>query len=476
MAACLTEIASLWKPRFRALTLIFSVAWTVFASPVRIVAEDAREAILGEAILREGAYTFLGEISDKFGPRMIGTKGHRLSLDYLEQQLAESGIAVERQAFAFPGWVRGDPEVSVLAPFARTLRAIELGYVEPTEPVIGSIEYIDTNAIDTVLENDLRGKVLLLKPNVSFRSEELQRLSDAGALAALMINRVNGGLLLARVSNHHGHPTPFPMLSITQEEGMWLKRLIDEGQTVEVSVQTGSRNQKMEGTNLIATLPGESEETIVLGAHFDSWDLGQGAIDNGLGVAQLYDAAKMLKQVSPKNKYTIKFVWFDAEEFGLWGSKHYVEAVDLEEVRLMINLDMVGRPIALNAMGFDALVEPLETFSAGLGSWSFAKPVANKTWLGSDHHPFILKGVPSITFNAPLDHEDARYYHDFGDTFDKIDREMLGRASGIITLLLYDLANDDGPELKHLNEAEVMELFRKAGAEARMKRSGQWPF
>jgi hypothetical protein len=81
-----------------------------------------------------------------------------------------------------------------------------------------------------------------------------------------------------------------------------------------------------------------------------------------------------------------------------------------------------------------------------------------------------------VTFNAPLDHEDARFYHDFADTFDKIDREMLGRASAIVALLVYQLANDESPMLERLNQEETAELFRQAGAEARMKRAGQWPF
>lgn len=437
---------------------------------------EVRSRIVGDAVLEEGAYHLLKTLSDEFGPRMIGTEGHRRSMDYLEGELQALGLKTRRQGFEYPGWRRGEAGVHILEPLQRSLRAIELGYVGTSSDVEGHVEYLDTGEFDALESKDLQGKILLLKPNLNFVHEELLALSERGVVAALLINRLDGGQLLARVANHHGELPPFPLLSITQEEGFWIRRLVENGESVRLSINTGATHHMMQGTNLIATLPGTTGEAVVVGGHFDSWDLGQGAIDNGLGVAQVYETARLLARHSLQNRHTLELVWFDAEEFGLWGSYHYAKEMNREEVRVMLNLDMVGRPIALNAMGFHGLVEPLQAFSDSLGSWRFAPKVANKTWLGSDHHPFILKGVPAVTFNAPLDHEDARFYHDFADTFDKVDREMLGRASAIIALLAYQLANEESPILARLSEEETAALFRQAGAEARMKRAGQWPF
>ena len=71
-------------------------------------------------------------------------------------------------------------------------------------------------------------------------------------------------------------------------------------------------------------------------------------------------------------------------------------------------------------MGFDELIPLLQTFSSKLGSWALDPKIANKTWLGSDHHPFILNGIPSITFNAPTS------------------------GASIATSTLTDTTNDDG--------------------------------
>lgn len=437
----------------------------------------SRDRILGESILGGGAYSFLGTLSDTYGPRMIGTEGHRLSLDHLEEALQELGLETRRQPFAFPGWIRGESSVEMMDPVPRSLRAIAMGYVGTFTDVEGDLAFVSSKNIEDLDMEAIEDRILLVRRNVSYSLDDMRTLAaEHGVKGMLYINRVNGGQLLARTANRSGEATPFPVMAITQEEGLWMKRMLENGETVRVRISTANQLKEMTGENLIATLPGQSGERVILGGHFDSWDLGQGAVDNGLAVAQMYEVARLLKKHSPGNRHTVEFVWFDAEEVGLWGSYHYAEAVDLSDVRAMVNLDMVGRPIAINAMGFDGLVPVLEDYAESLGAWKFDKPVANKPWLGSDHHPFILKGVPSITFNAPLDPEDVRYYHDFADTMDKVDPLMLGESTAMIGLLMYHLATEEADRVPRLSEEETAEVFRTAGLEDRMRNRNAWPF
>lgn len=436
-----------------------------------------REAIAGDALLNEGGYHLLAHLSDKYGPRMVGTESHAQSLDYLESELQALGVETRRQHFEWPGWIRGEAHVELLQPQTRDIRAIAMGYVGPAKDVEGAVAYVERADLEAMDLEAIQGKILLLRQNQSFSIEQMQTLAEEhGVKGALSINRVNGGQLLARTANHKGIETPFPLFSITMEEGLWLKRKLEMGQDVVVRLNTTSQNKKMVATNLIATIPGKSDEKIILGGHFDSWDLGQGAMDNGLGVAQLFETARLLKTHSPFNEHTVELVWFDAEEFGLWGARHHAETEDLSGVRAMVNLDMVGDPIQINAMGFDGMVPVLQTYSESIGGWSFLRRVANKPWLGSDHLPYIMKGVPSITFNAPIESDDVRYYHDMADTFDKVNREQLARSSALTALLIYDLANDTSPRVPQLTEEETKQLFIDAGLKDRMKRRGGWPF
>lgn len=464
----------------RRITPLLITTLTALAAISNLVAgteSDVRERILGEAILGAGAYSFLEKISDEYGPRMIGTEAHRASMEHLETSLNELGIETRRQAFTYPGWIRGESSVDLIGPVSRDVRAVALGYVGTFPGVEGNVAYVSSKDITEFDGETIKDRILLVRRNVSYSLNDMRTLADEhGVRGMLYINRVNGGQLLARTANRAGKAPPFPVLTITQEEGLWMKRMIEEERAVTVRISTEAELEEFTGENLIATLPGDSGERVILGGHFDSWDLGQGAIDNGLGVAQIYDVARLLNKHSPENRHTVEFVWFDAEEFGLWGSHHYAGAVDLSDVRAMVNLDMVGRPIAINAMGFDKLVPVLERYADSLGGWKFDKKVANKTWLGSDHHPFILKGVPSITFNAPVDHDDVRYYHDFADTLDKVDPLMLGESTALIGLLVHDLANDSEPRVPQLSEEETAELFKTAGLEERLRKAGAWPF
>lgn len=439
--------------------------------------DPVRAKLAGDAVLNDTAYELLAELSDEHGARMIGTPAHAASLDVLESRLHELELETRRQTFSFPGWVRGDSDVRMLEPREIRIRAAALGYVEAQASVEGPVAYVETTDLDELAERDLDGRILLVKHNLSFSAEKQKQLDrEHGVRGVLYINRVTGGQLLAKAANHDGTAAPFPLFTITQEQGMWMQRLVESGKTVRLRLKTGGRIKTMTGTNLIANLPGDSGEKIVLGGHFDSWDLGQGSIDNGVGVVQIFDAARLLREHSPDNRHEIEFVWFDAEEFGLWGAYHYTEVSPLEDVRAMINLDMVGRPKAINAMGFDGLVPALNEYVETLGSWEFSRKVSNKPWLGSDHHPFILKGVPAITFNAPMNEEDVRYYHDFGDSLDKIDREMLGESTALIALLVYHLANEEADSTLQLSEAETVELLREAGLEERLRKAGKWPF
>src|SRR5690606_23498622 len=104
-------------------------------------------------------------------------------------------------------------------------------------------------------------------------------------------------------ANHFGETPPFPLFSITQEEGFWARRLLEAGETLRARLETTSRNQQLTGTNLIATIPGRTDERVVLGGHFDSWDLGQGSMDNGLGVAQIFEVARLLQAHSRENHH-----------------------------------------------------------------------------------------------------------------------------------------------------------------------------
>jgi Zn-dependent M28 family amino/carboxypeptidase len=222
------------------------------------------------------------------------------------------------------------------------------------------------------------------------------------------------------------------------------------------------------------TLAGRSPERIIIGAHFDSWDIGQGAIDNGLGVAQVFALAHLLRERQLER--TVELVWFNGEEQGLWGSREQAQLTADAPVVAMINLDMVGVPQAVNALGDEALMPLLERWNAARGDQKLPLGVQNKLWIGSDHTPYQLTGIRTITFHGPIERESVRYYHDFADTMDKLPERMITDSVAVIADLVVALTTDTTLKPERRSSSDTEAMFRKAGVDHRMRALGWWPF
>jgi hypothetical protein len=136
---------------------------------------------------------------------------------------------------------------------------------------------------------------------------------------------------------------------------------------------------------------------------------------------------------------------------------------------------MVGVPIAVNALGDESLVPALERWNNGRAA-KLPLGVQNINWFGSDHTPYQLAGVRTITFNAPIPRESVRYYHDLADTIDKLPEQIVVDSTAIIGDLVLALADDAALGAFRRNAADTEKLFTTFGLERRMQAIGYWPF
>lgn len=211
--------------------------------------------------------------------------------------------------------------------------------------------------------------------------------------------------------------------------------------------------------NVLAKLQGADPalagETIVVGAHYDHVGRGQkgnslgqigqihpGADDNASGVSALLELAEALTILDQPPRRTILLAFWDAEEKGMLGSKHWVAypTLPLEGVRLVVNLDMVGR------LRNERLVVFGTRTGYGLRRWVAAHNESalqiDFSWNASanaDHFPFYSSDIPFLTFHTDL-HEQ---YHRPTDTADLIVTEGIRRIARLAFALVYDLANAD---------------------------------
>lgn len=439
--------------------------------------QATQDAIVADALADKSGTEFLTRLCDDFGGRLTGSVNNRGALERTVAELKALGLEARLEDFTMPGWVRGDDEAEMLSPVKRKLRSTSLSYTQPHERFEAEVIDIHDGREADFAGLDAKGKIGLLAPNTTVPRGQYETAAvNHGLRGLLFIDRVAGGQLLSRTGSFTGVPLRIPVYGITQEEGLWMTRLLQRGESVKVSMHTRSHCAEIATANIVVTFPGRTADTIVVGAHFDSWDLGQGATDNGIGTAQLFALAKVLKAHAPQNLRTIELVWFNGEEEGLWGSRFHAPAMKDRPVAAMLNLDMVGFPLSVNALGYDELVPLLERFDASLGARKLKQGVANINWFGSDQTSFQLEGIPSITMGGRIEPDVVRYYHDFADTVEKVDPRLIPEATATIAALVYRLANEPGLPVTRHTAAETAALFRKFDLEKKMTGIGLWPF
>jgi Zn-dependent M28 family amino/carboxypeptidase len=197
-------------------------------------------------------------------------------------------------------------------------------------------------------------------------------------------------------------------------------------------------------SNTIGEIRGSEkpDEVVVLGAHLDSWDLGQGAIDNGTGTCVVLEAARILAKC-PAPKRTIRFILFTGEEQGLHGSKAYTKQHkdELERISACLVHDTgTGKVLSLGWLGNrEPLTKTLEAELETLKELGVSD-VCARGFGGSDHVPFDKAGVPGMAFNQEI----AGYrfgHHSQADTLELVREADLIQGVQVIALTAQRLAN-----------------------------------
>lgn len=240
-------------------------------------------------------------------------------------------------------------------------------------------------------------------------------------------------------------------------------------QKVNYTVKEG--DSTITGINVVGFIDNESENTVVIGAHYDHLGYGaegslhrgekaihNGADDNASGVAVMLNLAGKLKNKNTSNNYL--FIAFSGEEMGLLGSNYYVKnaTIDTEKINYMINMDMVGRlkadsTLAVYGVGTSPILK--QTLNAHNENF---KLIQKESGTGpSDHMSFYNADIPVLHFFTGQ-HED---YHKPSDDFDKLNYAGMQTISNYIFNVISDL-NDNGklPFRKTKNDSESRTRFK----------------
>jgi Iap family predicted aminopeptidase len=405
-------------------------------------------------------YSTLKEATETIGHRLTGSDNGAKAEEYTFNKFKEYGFEdVTYQTFEVEAWSRGTVSLEI---DGESIKVVTLGHSPVKAEVTGEIVDMG-NGLEADYEAQpgaVKDKIALVYINILegspeglsnlHRSEKTALAIKYGAKGIIIINQVPNGVLLTGTASVTGELIPIPAVCIGLEDGMDLKETLKTG-SARATIEMTNNSDVIKARNVVATLPGSEipQEEIVVGGHLDSWDLATGAIDNGIGSFAVLDIARAFKANNLQPKRTVKFIMFMGEEQGLLGSKHLVEeAIEnntIDNIKYMMNLDMAGNPIGMNAGGkLDN-----EGFFKELGATIqqqdsiFENTFSNRSGLHSDHQPFMLEGVPILSVHSNLDRSIYGCYHSDCDDFNLVNEEHMTNTARFGTMMLYALANAD---------------------------------
>lgn len=436
------------------------------------------------------------ELMDLVGPRLVGTPQMLNAHNWAIEKYKSWGIDAKKEKWGeWRGWERGITHIDMIEPRVQSLRGTQLSWSPSTssEGVTAEIIVLPENIKDSLSFQDwlpnVKGKLVLVsmkqptgRPDYNweeFATEEsfqkmkddrdaktkawrdnisktgystrsiIPVLEDAGA-AGIVASYWSRGFGVNKIFSARTKKTPTIDLEL-EDYGM-LYRLAKSGNTPKLKIVAESKELGRVPTfNTVAEIRGSEkpDEYIVLSAHFDSWDGGTGATDNGTGTMVMMEAMRLLKKYYPNPKRTIIAGHWGSEEQGLNGSRAFVE--DHPEVvdglQALFNQDNgTGRVVRISGGGF------LNSYDY-LSRWLYAVPnditqhiettfPGSPAGGGSDYASFLAKGAPAFSLSS-LSWSYWNYtWHTNRDTYDKIVFDDV-RNNAILTAILTYMASED---------------------------------
>ncbi len=333
----------------------------------------------------------LRELVEGIGPRWSGHETTGRAADYIASVFGELGLEVRRQDFPFTGWdVDELPSLEVLEPEEAQCRVALMEYSGSTPPdgLVGEIREAGTGYIVPGFLEWPRYAIVT---------------PDDKVIAYLITHIGLGGWDAPPIPLHNPDPIyPFPMAILGEGDHHRFQEWIKAGRHVRVRFRTrGHLVSPVTGFNVIATLPGQSEQKIVFTAHLDTAYGTPGANNNACGIQAMYDLARRLK-AEGSHRLTYEFLACDGCEWQFVGSRFYVREEKalgrLDRMLADINIDTVSSGDSLFFLAStpamrqraEAVVEKMHLRQV------FRQVEYLPALAGSDHYSFIQEGVPAF--------------------------------------------------------------------------------
>ncbi|MEN8375436.1 MAG: M28 family metallopeptidase [Gemmatimonadota bacterium] len=421
-------------------------------SEYRAVADSLIDAALADS----AAWNRLAHMVDRFGHRLSGSESLERALDWILEEMAGDGLEnVRAQPVVVPHWVRNAESLALVEPRAADLPMLGLGGSVGTPAGGITAEVLVVASFDELTEraDDARGRIVLYDVPFTTYGETVQyRLNGAieaarvGAVASLIRSVTPYSMRTPHTGTmryEDGVPR-IPHAAITVEDALRLRRLAERGSPPVVHLEMGAETlPDAQSRNVMAEIVGREkpDEVVVIGGHIDSWDVGDGAMDDGGGSVVAWEAVRLMKALGLRPRRTVRVVLWTNEENGLGGARAYAlgHADEIDRTVLAIESDAgVFRPVGFGFTGSD------EAFDLVRGVGELLEGIAagevTRGGGGADIGLLMRGGVPGMGLRV----DRSRYFwyhHSAADTLDKLDPEEVALCVAAMAVMAYVVAD-----------------------------------
>ena len=437
----------------------------VFSTELRDQLQALREA----ALTSDYAWHQLEHLTENIGPRPAGSPQAQAAAEYVAAELRKLGLEVHLEPAQVSHWIRGEEKAQLVEYPGQVpettqriiLTALSGSSATSAEGITADVVVVHNfDELTALGRQKVAGKIVLFNvpyderkavagmafeaygEAVVYRGNGAKAAAEVGAVASLI--RSVGGADYRLPHTGFSTPAGIPAAALAAEDADLVEHLAAQGRVRMHLTLTPQTLPEVTGYNVVADLKGSEhpEQIVVVSGHLDSWDLGQGAIDDGAGVVISMAAAELLQRLHIRPRRTLRVIaWMD-EENGGGGNAAYAKAHAAELPNHIAAIESDAG--AAHPLGFYmkmppaaiARLRPLLDILRPIGSTVFRTADRSP---GSDIAPLVEAGVPGIGII-----QDGRkyfdYHHSAADTLDKVDPRDLRENAAAMALMGYVLA------------------------------------
>jgi carboxypeptidase Q len=425
--------------------------------------------IFDQALERGHCYENLRELCKDIGPRLTGSEGAAKAEQWGKLKMEEYGLQnVYLQSFKAPYWVRGKAEKCTVVSSGENLNVTALGGSVGTKGKLTAevIEIKGTEHLESIGREKIEGKIVFINKPMS--AKFIDTFSAYGACAG---ERYSGATACSKygavgvivrsmtlrasdlphtgVMGYEDGVIEIPAAAISTNDAHKLSNLIALNPGLKLSLEMSCENLGETTThNVIGEIRGRKhpEKVIVIGGHLDSWDLGEGAHDDGAGVVQALEVLRIFKEMEYEPNYTIRCVMFMNEENGAKGGETYADAVKAKNEFHVAALESDRGGFSPRGFTFSARADQIEFMKKWKKLFEpYLVHIFEAGYGGVDIN-FLRNEKTALIGFVPDSQRYFDVHHNANDVFETVNKRELELGSASITSLIYLIDKYGMPE------------------------------